>query len=251
MRTGAAPADQSAQAGVAHLAPRSAFCFLSLRAVRLERPCPRRFARAHSTRQRSHAPGRGQRTRTHRKAERLSKAHGLWTQSRPLIGTIGERYLRERPRLRRPVAGNPALSPGARCARPGHAGSIWHCRPNRNPAGSTSSRDAMRGVHITRLAPDGSGKAGTDARQDHGGHCRRARRSCWRRRTIYWARHHRRHRGRAVRARRYRLRRMGRRRCLVSPGACGSHPALCRVHHDPCPTATRTANATPPSSPAD
>lgn len=95
------------------------------------------------------------------KAERLSKAHWLWSRSRPLIGTIAERYLREA----RGCAGSlPTtlrfLPPSGDQAPAMLAAFGMPTEPE--PGRLDIKPDAIRAVHITRLAPDGSEKAGTD-----------------------------------------------------------------------------------------
>jgi hypothetical protein len=96
-------------------------------------------------------------------AERLSKAQWLWSQRKPLAGTIAETYLREA----RSYSGSslpatlgylPSHSdyPPALIAAFGRAREPEYGRLE-------ISRATLRGVHLTRLACDGSGKAGTEA----------------------------------------------------------------------------------------
>jgi len=96
-------------------------------------------------------------------AERLAKAHWLWSQSKPIIGTIAEQYLRDARGYRTgPLPATLRFLP----ARGAHGPAMlagFGIPTELEPGRLTISRDAVRGVHITRLAPDGSGKAGTDA----------------------------------------------------------------------------------------
>lgn len=92
-------------------------------------------------------------------AERRGKARWLWSLRRPIAGTIAETYLRWR---------------GYRGALPGTLGYLpprgkhgpamlaaFGLPIETKPGELVIAEEAVRGVHITRLAPDGSGKAGT------------------------------------------------------------------------------------------
>jgi Toprim domain len=95
------------------------------------------------------------------KAERLSKAHWLWRQSRPLVGTIGERYLREARGYGGPLPATLRLL-SARDDYPPAMLAAFGIMSEPEPGRIDIDRDAICAVHITRLAPDGSSKAGTE-----------------------------------------------------------------------------------------
>jgi hypothetical protein len=95
------------------------------------------------------------------KAERLSKAQWIWSRSRPLIGTIAERYLLSARGYDGPLPATLRFLP----PRGDHGPAMLAAFGMANepePGRIDIKPDAIRGVHITRLAPDGSGKAGTD-----------------------------------------------------------------------------------------
>ena len=95
-------------------------------------------------------------------AERLSKARWLWARRKPLAGTIAETYLREARGYRGPLPATLGFLP----ARGEHGAAMiaaFGMPDEPEPGKLALADDAVRGVHITRLAPDGSGKAGTDA----------------------------------------------------------------------------------------
>jgi len=94
-------------------------------------------------------------------AERLSKARWLWTNSNPIKGTIAETYLREA----RDYRG--ALPATLRYLPPrGEHGpcmlAAFGLATEPEPGLLAIQLEAVKGVHITRLKADGSGKAGTD-----------------------------------------------------------------------------------------
>jgi hypothetical protein len=95
-------------------------------------------------------------------ASRLTKARWLWSKRRPIIGSIAETYLREV----RGYSGQvlPATL-GFLPARGDHGTAMiaaFGLPHESEPGRLVIADDAVRGVHITRLAPDGMGKAGTD-----------------------------------------------------------------------------------------
>jgi Toprim domain len=95
-------------------------------------------------------------------AERLSKARWLWSRRKPIGGTVAEIYLRQA----RGYAGQIPATVGYLPPRGEHsAGMIAAFGMAIEPQpGELAIADAdVRGVHITRLRDDGSGKAGTDA----------------------------------------------------------------------------------------
>jgi hypothetical protein len=93
-------------------------------------------------------------------AERLSKTRWLWSRRRPLNGSIAETYLRTR--------GYDSELPatlGFLPARGKHGPAMiaaFGLPEEPEPGRLEIDDEAVRGVHITRLAPDGSGKAGTN-----------------------------------------------------------------------------------------
>jgi hypothetical protein len=93
-------------------------------------------------------------------ADRLSKARWLWSKRRPLAGSIAERYLREA----RGYMGPLPATLGFLAARGDHGPAMiatFGLASEPEPGRLAIAASAVRGVHITRLAPDGSGKAGT------------------------------------------------------------------------------------------
>jgi hypothetical protein len=92
------------------------------------------------------------------RAERLSKARWLWSQRRPIAGSIAERYLRE-------ARGYGGLLPptlGILLARGEHPPAMiaaFGLAHEVEPGVITIAESAVTGVHLTRLHPDGSGKA--------------------------------------------------------------------------------------------
>jgi hypothetical protein len=95
-----------------------------------------------------------ERDRRH-KADRLGKARWLWGQRRPIVGSIGERYLRERRGIVGTLPATLGFLPGdseyppAMIAAFGLAHEI-------EPGAIEIADDAVTGVHLTRLLPDGS-----------------------------------------------------------------------------------------------
>jgi hypothetical protein len=95
------------------------------------------------------------------RAQRLSKAQWLWSQSRPIVGTVAESYLRDARGYDGPLPATLRFLP----ARGDHGpamlaafGMVTEPEPGRVEIDPCD----LYGVHITRLAPDGSGKAGTE-----------------------------------------------------------------------------------------
>jgi hypothetical protein len=77
-----------------------------------------------------------------RTAERLSKAHWLWSQRRPIAGSIAETYLRDARGYGGPLPATLGFLPG---------------RDEYPPAMIAAFGDRpVSGVHLTRLLPDGS-----------------------------------------------------------------------------------------------
>jgi hypothetical protein len=91
-------------------------------------------------------------------AERLSLARWLWLRRRPIAGTIAEFYLR----CARGYGGRLPTTLGFLPARGDHPPAMISAFGNaeETDAGALSICDtAVLGVHLTRLLPDGSGKA--------------------------------------------------------------------------------------------
>jgi hypothetical protein len=94
-------------------------------------------------------------------AERLSKARWLWSLRKPLAGSIAETYLREA----RSYSGPLPVTLGYLSARDDYPPAMiaaFGIATDPEYGQLEISTNAVRGVHVTRLAPDGSGKAGTD-----------------------------------------------------------------------------------------
>jgi hypothetical protein len=94
--------------------------------------------------------------------ERRDRAQWLWGQSLPINGSIAERYLREARRYAGPLPATLRFLPARDEFQPALIAAF--CIPDEpEPGLLTVNRDCIVGVQLTRLAPDGSGKAGTDA----------------------------------------------------------------------------------------
>jgi hypothetical protein len=94
-------------------------------------------------------------------AERLSKARWLWSTRKPIRGTIAETYLRQARGYRGPL---PATL-GYLAPRGEHGPAMiaaFGLATEPEPAELAIAGDDIRGIHITRLKPDGSGKAGSE-----------------------------------------------------------------------------------------
>jgi hypothetical protein len=95
-----------------------------------------------------------QRARLHKK-DRLQKALWLWSQRRPIVGSIGERYLRERRGISCPLPATLGFLP----ARRGHSPAMiaaFGLAHEVEPGLIAIRGSAIRGVHLTRLLPNGS-----------------------------------------------------------------------------------------------
>jgi hypothetical protein len=90
------------------------------------------------------------------------KAQWLWGRRRLLAGTPAERYLREVRRYGGPIPATIGFQPARGEFTPAMI-SAFGMPTEIEPGVIAISPDAIQGVHLTRLAPDGSGKAGTDA----------------------------------------------------------------------------------------
>jgi hypothetical protein len=95
-------------------------------------------------------------------AERLSKARWLWSKRRRLAGSIGETYLREARGYSGTLPGTLGFLPARGDHGPAMIGAFG-TTTEPEPGRIAIADEAVLGVHLTRLAPDGTGKAGTDA----------------------------------------------------------------------------------------
>jgi len=94
-------------------------------------------------------------------AERLTRALWLWNSRKPLKGSIAETYLREA----RNYLGRLPATLGYLPPRGEHSPAMiaaFGIAYEPAPGLLEIADGQVHGVHITRLAPDGSGKAGTD-----------------------------------------------------------------------------------------
>jgi hypothetical protein len=101
-----------------------------------------------------------ERDRIH-KAERLGTARWLWAQSRPSAGTIAEAYLRGPRGYGGPLPATLRFLPARGDYAPAMIGAFGMAHEV-EPGVIAIADTAIRGVHITRLRPDGAGKAGSD-----------------------------------------------------------------------------------------
>jgi len=98
-----------------------------------------------------------ERDRAH-KAERLSKARWLWSVAMPIAGTIAETYLRESRAYGGPLPSTLRFLPARDCHPPAMIAAFGMAR-EAEPGRLAIANGDIRGVHLTRLLPDGSGKA--------------------------------------------------------------------------------------------
>jgi hypothetical protein len=108
-------------------------------------------------RARSEAAERDRTTR----AERLLKAQWLWSKSRPLIGNVAERYLRGARGYHGTLPATLRFLPPRGDHGPAMLAAFGMATEPEPGRVEIDPRD-LSAVHITRLAPDGSGKAGTE-----------------------------------------------------------------------------------------
>jgi hypothetical protein len=94
--------------------------------------------------------------------ERLHKARLLWSSALPISGTIAEKYLRQCRGYHGPLPATLRFLPPRGEHRPAMIAAFG--MPNEPGPGQLAIAAAdVVGVHLTRLAPDGSDKARTDA----------------------------------------------------------------------------------------
>jgi hypothetical protein len=89
------------------------------------------------------------------KAERLGKARRMWSLRKPTADSIVERYLRERRKIVCPLPSTLGFLP-ARGDYPPAMIAAFGMAHEVEPGVIAIADDAVRGVHITRLSPDGS-----------------------------------------------------------------------------------------------
>jgi hypothetical protein len=93
--------------------------------------------------------------------ERLSKARGLWSCRLPIAGTAAATYLRDVRGYRGPMPGTLGFLPGGGNFPPAMI-AAFGIPGETEPGVLQIPDDAVRGVQLTRLKPDGTGKAGTE-----------------------------------------------------------------------------------------
>jgi hypothetical protein len=98
-------------------------------------------------------------------AERLSLARWLWSKRRPIAGSIAEIYLRDARGYTGPLPATLGFLPASGDHGPAMIAAFGIPREP-EPGVLQIADDDVRGSHITRLAANGSGKAGTDTDAD-------------------------------------------------------------------------------------
>jgi hypothetical protein len=98
-----------------------------------------------------------ERDRAH-KAKRQQLALWLWQRRRPIAGSIAETYLREARGYGGPLPATLGLLPSRGDHHPAMI-AAFGLALEVEPGVLTIADDAVRGIHLTRLRPDGSGKA--------------------------------------------------------------------------------------------
>jgi hypothetical protein len=93
--------------------------------------------------------------------ERLGKARWLWSKRQPLAGSIAETYLRQARGYGGPLPATLGFLPARGNHGPAMIGAFG-LPDELEPGRVVIADEAVRGIHITRLAPHGSDKAGTD-----------------------------------------------------------------------------------------
>jgi hypothetical protein len=96
------------------------------------------------------------------KGERLSRALWLWSRGQPIKGSIAECYLCDARGYCGPLPETLRFLPSSGDHPPAML-AVFGMPNEPDPGRFNITRDAIRGVHVTRLAPDGSSKAGTVA----------------------------------------------------------------------------------------
>jgi Toprim domain len=93
--------------------------------------------------------------------ERLGKALWLWSRRAPIAGTVAETYLRDARGYGGPLPTTLGFLPG-RGEFPPAMIAAFGVPAEPEPGRLAIASTAITGVHITRIAPDGRGKAGTE-----------------------------------------------------------------------------------------
>jgi hypothetical protein len=114
-----------------------------------KRPDPVRLAKARAE--------AAERDRLHR-ADRLAKARWLWSQRRPIVGSIAERYLREARGITCPLPPTLAFLPPTKPGRHSAMIAVFGLVEEPEPGVLSPPRD-VQAVHLTLLRLDGRGKA--------------------------------------------------------------------------------------------
>lgn len=109
-------------------------------------PDPERLAKARAE--------AAERDRIH-KADRLAKARWLWSQRKPIGGTVADLYLRDARGYGGPVPATLGFLPATPEYPPAMIAAFGLAHEV-EPGVIAIANDAVRGVHITRLLPDGS-----------------------------------------------------------------------------------------------
>jgi hypothetical protein len=94
--------------------------------------------------------------------ESLRRARWLWSQRKPIVGSIAEEYLRHCRGYTEDLPGTIGFLPGRGRYPPAMIAAFGTAHETL-PSQITIQDAAVRGVHITRLKSDGSGKAGTES----------------------------------------------------------------------------------------
>jgi hypothetical protein len=97
----------------------------------------------------------------HAAMEQSRKAVWLWRHRQPIAGTIAEIHLRDARGYGGPLPATLAFLPARDCYSPAMIAAFGHVEEP-EPGVIAISDEAVRGVHITKLKLDGSGKAGTE-----------------------------------------------------------------------------------------
>src|SRR5262249_18283276 len=95
------------------------------------------------------------------KREQLNKARWLWSRRHPLGGSLAERYLRQARRYNGPMPATLGYLPPCDNHNPAMI-AAFGLATEPEPGVLAIADRAVRGIHITRLAADGMGKARTD-----------------------------------------------------------------------------------------
>jgi hypothetical protein len=94
-------------------------------------------------------------------AKRLSTARWLWSRRQPIHGTIAETYLRDARGYHGPIPPTLSFLPASDEHTPAMI-AAFGVADEPEPGTIIIAENAIRGVHVTKLALDGSGKAGSD-----------------------------------------------------------------------------------------